>query len=78
VSLSAGPFCCTSKLSILGPDGSSVSGPTLMSSGGPLQRSCRRHGGDRSGRRQRRAPDDDARPEREAQLHGGGRTAPEP
>ena len=34
VSLSAGPFCCTSKLSILGPDGSSVSGPTLMSSGG--------------------------------------------
>jgi uncharacterized protein YhfF len=34
VSLSTGPFCCTSKLSIVGPDGSTVSGPALMSSGG--------------------------------------------
>jgi hypothetical protein len=33
VSLSTGPFCCPSKLSILGPDGSTVSGPTLMSAG---------------------------------------------
>ncbi len=34
VSLSTGPFCCTSKLSVLAPDGSTASGPTFMSSGG--------------------------------------------
>jgi large repetitive protein len=34
VSLSAGPLCCTSKLSIVAPDGSTVAGPTLMSSSG--------------------------------------------
>ena len=34
VSLSAGPLCCTSKLSLVAPDGTPLVGPTLMGTSG--------------------------------------------